>query len=89
MITWVQTLDWIETHPLLFTAIAWPIITGAVNWTLKARTAEEYAALPKAVSWALLAVRHTGLDARPVLAMLWKSLTRNKAAQPVDNNEKE
>lgn len=74
---------WIEAHPLLFTVVLWPIISGAVNAVLKRRTIEEYAAMPPRLAALLMFLRSAGLDPGRSLEHIHRGLTGKPIPVPV------
>lgn len=66
---------WIEAHPLLFTVVLWPLISGTVNVVLKRRTIEEYAAMPPRLAAVLMFLRSAGLDPGRSLEHIHRGLT--------------
>lgn len=40
-----QALNWMADHKAFMAAVGWPVLTGIVNFALKPRSPEEYAAM--------------------------------------------
>lgn len=58
---------WISLHPLLFTMVIWPSVTGVATWLFKPRTPEQYAAMNPRVAAGLKLLGSLGLDMPKVL----------------------
>jgi hypothetical protein len=73
---------WISLHPLIFTMIIWPAVTGLATWLFKPRTAEQYAAMPARVGAFLKLLGSLGLDVPKLLEAI-KQLIDKEAVPSV------
>lgn len=77
-----QFLDFAESHPVLFSALVWPLLTAMVTALFKPRTPEEYAALPPKLAAFLRLIAALGLD--PVKAVKIVQEATAKEKKPAD-----
>lgn len=77
-----QFLDFAESHPALFAALVWPLLTAIVTAMFKPRTPEEYAALPPKLAAFLRLIAALGLD--PVKAVKIVQEATAKEKKPAD-----
>ena len=75
---WDKVELWISLHPVLFTLVIWPVISGAITWVLKPRTPAQYAAMNPYLAAALKFISGFGLDAPHVVESVYEFLTGGK-----------
>lgn len=73
-----EFLDFAESHPVLFSALVWPLITAIVTALFKPRTPEEYAALPPRLAAFLRLIAALGLDPVKAVKIVQEAATKEK-----------
>ncbi len=74
--------SWVESHPLTFGLVVWPVLTGAVSWAFKPRTPDEYKSMPRWLAEGLRLLAAAGLDVPKIMSIVASLFQRRPPGPP-------